>query len=67
MWGFENIKEFLDYMFQSIGYFIGLIIVFGGVLSFITTMTHLIVNKGLIKIIKMIFDGIASIWKYLTK
>ena len=66
-WGYESVKEVVDFISQDAGYFFGFLLVAGIATEFVIRMTHIIVVKGITSLLKMIFKGIGQAVDYFFK
>ena len=62
IWGYESVKEVVDFISQDASHFFGFLLVAGIATEFVIRMTHIIFVKGVVKLLKLIGEGIGNLF-----
>ena len=66
-WGYESVKEVVDFISQDASHFFGFLLVAGIATEFVIRMTNIIFVKGIVKILKTIGNGIGWVFDQIFK
>ena len=66
-WGYETVKEVVNFISQDASHFFGFLLVAGIATEFTIRMTKIVFVDGVIKLLKLMFNGIGKAFDYAFK
>ena len=65
--GYQTVKEVVDFVSQDAAHFFGFLLVAGIATEFTIRITKIIVVDGIVKLLKVILNGIGKAFDHLTR